>query len=73
MEEAVSQHLAEGRAEGYGNPEVYASLLPAFLKETTEYPDEGDICLYDGLVEPVLLQEFFVLWMTHEREVGVED
>jgi len=66
-EQRVAQHGANRGGEREGQPE-----RDFFRRHPPEHPQERDVALGDGFVEPVLLKEIPVLGVADPRQVCVE-
>ena len=67
LEQRVRQHGDERGRKAHGDAEVHA-----VLHQPVKDIDERDVGLGDGLVEPVLFEELFVLRVPHIGQMAVQ-
>ena len=68
LQEGIPQHRAKWRSERKGEP--HGGLV---CHQAAKIFQKRNVTLDDGLKEPVLLEEFFMFWMPHPRQVGVQE
>ncbi len=68
LQQRIEQHRTERRRQRHGQPK-----RDAIAHQPVHHIEQRKIGLGDRLVEPVFLEKLFVLRMTHERQVRMQD